>query len=69
MMVTPLSWNFLPYLMQRFNVQRRFCLVELKYTDSMIFSVSLTRIGRVEIIMICMCFYSQSVFLIHLSLV
>ena len=47
MMATPLSWNswiLWPSFTGKSTVKRRFCLVELRYTGSMIFAVSVTKI-------------------------
>ena len=71
-MATPLSWNsciFCPSLMGRSTVKRRFCLVEFKYTGSMILAVSDTKRGNSRTCYSYACFYLHSVFLIHLSLV
>ena len=47
MMATPLSWNswiLWPSFTGKSTVKRRFCLVELRYTGSMILAVSVTEL-------------------------
>ena len=51
MMATPLSWNswiLWPSFTGKSTVKRRFCLVELRYTGSMILAVSVTELFVVK---------------------